>query len=91
MFFFQQVGPNQKIPFSTKLALVFWIILSLALLSFFAFGVFIIALMIGLVLFATNLFQKKSKTSEIPNPTVDFQTKPYSSHRNVKDDDIIDI
>ena len=60
MFFFQQVGPNQKIPFTTKLALVFWVILSIALLSFFAFGIFLVALMVGLVLFATNLFQKKT-------------------------------
>ena len=59
MFFFQQLGPNQKIPLVTKLALVFWIILSLALLSFFAFSIFLIALMVGLVLFTANLFQKK--------------------------------
>ena len=68
MFFFQKVGPNQKIPFTTKLALVFWIILSLALLSFFAFGIFLVALMVGLVLFATNLFKKKKTTRFNPLP-----------------------
>jgi hypothetical protein len=90
MFFFQQLGPNQKIPLATKLALVFWIILSLALLSFFAFSIFLIALMVGLVLFTANLFQKKKRPGAIPNS--DFQTRPYSPPpRNIKDDDVIDI
>lgn len=89
MFFFQQVGTNQKIPLTTKLALVFWIILSLALLSFFAFGIFLIALMVGLVLFTTSLFQKKRRPGSIPNPN--FQTRPYTSPRATKDDDVIDI
>ena len=90
MFFFQRVGPNQKIPFTTKLALVFWIILSLALLSFFAFGIFLVALMVGLVLFATNLFQKKKRPDSIPYPGP--QTRPYTTPRNIKDDDdVIDI
>ncbi len=87
MFFFQQVGSNQKIPFTTKLALVFWTILSLALLSFFALSIFIIALMVGLVLFTASLFQKKRKTGSTPNSA--FQTRPYSRH--TKDDDVIDI
>jgi hypothetical protein len=90
MFFFQQGSPNQKIPFTTKLALVFWIILSLALLSFFAFGIFLVALMVGLILFATNLFQKKKRPSSIPYPG--SKTRPYSTPRNIKDDDdVIDI
>ena len=90
MFFFQQAGPNQKIPFTTKLALVFWIILSLALLSFFAFGIFLVALMVGLVLFTTNLFQKRKRPDSIPYPG--SQTRPYSAPRNIKDDDdVIDI
>ena len=77
MFIFQQIGTNQKIPFTTKLALVFWIILGLAILSFFAFGVFIIALMVGVVLFATK-------------PPPGFQTRTYSRHIK-DDDDVIDI
>ncbi len=91
MFIFQQIGTNQKIPFTTKLALVFWIILGLAILSFFAFGVFIIALMVGMVLFATNLFKKKKGPNFIPNPPPDFQTRTYTSPRHIKDDDVIDI
>ena len=90
MFFFQQVGPNQKIPFTTKLALVFWVILSIALLSFFAFGIFLVALMVGLFLFATKLFQKKKRPSSIPYPS--SQTRRYTPPRNIKDgDDVIDI
>jgi len=89
MFIFQQVGPKQKIPFTTKLALVFWIILGLVILSFFAFGVFIIALMVGVVLFATRLFQKKNGPNSIPKSG--FQTRTYSAPRHTKDDDVIDI
>ena len=90
MFFFQQASPNQKTPFTTKLALIFWIILSLALLSFFAFGIFLVALIVGLVLFATNLFQKKKRPNSIPYPG--SKTRPYSTPRNIKDDDdVIDI
>jgi hypothetical protein len=91
MFIFQQVGSRQKIPFTTKLALIFWIILGLAILSFFAFSVFLIALMVGVVLFATNLFQKKNKSGSIPKSPSGFQTRTYSSPRNTKDDDVIDI
>ena len=91
MFIFQQIGTNQKIPFTTKLALIFWIILSLVILSFFAFSVFIIALLVGVVLFATNLFQKKSGPDSIPKSPPGFQTRTNSSPRRIKDDDVIDI
>ena len=89
MFIFQQVGPQQKIPFTTKLALVFWIILGLAILSFFAFSIFIIALMVGVVLFASQLFQKRKGPNSIPKSPPGFQTRTYSRH--TKDDDVIDI
>ena len=90
MFFFQQVSPSQKIPFTTKLALVFWIILSLSLLSFFAFGIFLVALMVGLVLFVTKIFKKTKRLDSIPYPGT--QTRPYTTPRNIKDgDDVIDI
>ena len=90
MFFSHQLGTNQKIPFRTKLSLVFWIILTLAFLSFFAFGIFLIALMVGLVVFTTKLFYKKDKPDSIPY--TDFKTRPYTPHRNIKnDDDVIDI
>ena len=90
MFFFQQVGPNQKIPFTTKLALVFSVILSIALLSFFAIGIFLVALIVGLFIFAIKLFQKTKRPNSIPYPGA--QTRPYTTPRNIKDgDDVIDI
>ena len=91
MFIYQQAGPNQKIPFTTKLVLVFWIILGLAILSFFAFSIFLIALMVGLVLFVANLLQKKTPQNSIPKSPSGFQTRTYSSSRHIKDDDVIDI
>ena len=66
MFFSQQLNPKHKTPFTSKLALVFWITLSLALLSFFAFGIVLIALIVGAILFTTNLFQNKKKPDSIP-------------------------
>ena len=90
MFIFQKVGPKQRIPFTTKLVLIFWIILGLVILSFFAFSVFIIALMVGVVLFATKLFQKKNGPNSIPKPPPGFQTRTYSRHIK-DDDDVIDI
>jgi hypothetical protein len=91
MFIFQQIGSKQKIPFTTKVILVFWIILGLALLSFFAFSIFLLALMVGVVLFTLNLFQKRRRPNSIPKSPLNFQTRNYSAPRNTKDDDIIDI
>tara|TARA_B100000686_G_C16633391_1_gene885969 strand:+ start:764 stop:1036 length:273 start_codon:yes stop_codon:yes gene_type:complete len=90
MAIFQQPGPKKKIPLATKLVLVFWIIIGLAILSFFAFSVFFITLMVSVVLFAISLFQVRKKSqSSTSNPTSGFQTRTYSS--NKKDEDIIDI
>ena len=92
MFYSRQIGPNHKIPLRTKLTLAFWVILSLALLSVFAFGIFLIALIVGAIVFTTNLFQKKNVTGSIPQPPNTFTSRPYSSHQNIKnDDDVIDI
>jgi len=91
MFIFQQLGPNQKIPFATKLVMIFWIVLGFAILSFFAFGIFLIALMVAVVLFAVNLFQKNKRSNSIPRSPSGFQTRTYSSSRSNKEDDIIDI
>ncbi|MBT5552037.1 MAG: hypothetical protein HOJ79_16340 [Nitrospina sp.] len=91
MFIHQKIGSNQKVPFTTKLALIFWIVLGLAILSFFAFSIFLIALMVGVVLFATNLFQKKKRPGSIPKSPSGFQTHTYTAPRNTKDDDVIDI
>ena len=90
MFFFQNPGQNQKIPWATKISLVIWILLGIALLSFFAFSFFIIALLVGLVLFAANLFQ----INRVPilRNTHEFDTRTYTTNQKQKDDDnIIDI
>jgi hypothetical protein len=90
MPFFQNPGQNQKIPWTTKFSLVIWILLGIALLSFFAFSFFIIALLVGLVLFATNLFQRNRVP--ILRNTHEFETRTYTQSQKQKDDDnIIDI
>ena len=90
MFFFQYPGQKQKIPWTTKISLVIWILLGIALLSFFAFSFFIIALLVGVVLFATNLFQRNR--APILRNTHEFETRNYTRSQKQKDDDnIIDI
>ena len=90
MFFFQHPGINQKIPWTTKIFLVIWILLGIALLSFFAFSFFIIALLVGVVLFAANLFQRNR--APISRNTHEFETRTYTPSQKQKDDDnIIDI
>ena len=87
MFSFQYPGPNQKIPITTKVYMAIWIILGLGLLSFFAFSFFIIALVVGMIIFTVNLFQKNRPT--ITRSQHDFKSRPYNPKQ--KDDDIIDI
>ena len=90
MFFFQHPRHNQKIPWTTKVSLVIWILLGLALLSFFAFSFFIIALLVGVVLFTANLFQRYR--APISRNTQEFQTRTYTqSQKQKEDDNIIDI
>ena len=86
MFSFQYPGPNQKIPITTKISMAVWIVLALGLLSFFAFSFFVIASLIGLVLFTVNLFQKNRPKTHSQQ---DFPTRRYTPKQ--KDDDIIDI
>jgi len=88
MFFFQNTGPNQKIPITTKVTMILWILISLGILSFFAFSFFIIALLAGVVIFTANLFQKNR--APISNKS-NFNTRPYTQNQKQKDDDIIDI
>jgi hypothetical protein len=90
MFFFQHLGQNQKIPWTRKISLVIWILLVIALLSFFAFSFFIIALLVGVVLFTANLFQKNR--APISRNTREFDTRTYTQSQKQKDDEnIIDI
>lgn len=89
MFFFQSKGTNQKIPLTTKITMVLWILVGLAILSFFAFSFFIIALLAGVVIFTANLFQKHRPP--LSNNEPDFSTRPYTQNQKQKDDDVIDI
>ena len=88
MFSFKYPVPNQKIPLATKASLVIWILVGLGILSFFAFSIFIIALLIGILIFIGNLFQKNRST--ISNETQDFPTQRYKNNPK-KNDDVIDI
>ena len=89
MFSFQYPGPKNKIPFTTKIAIVIWIFVVLAILSFFTFSFFIIALLAGVVAFAANLFQKNR--APISNHQRDFPKQLYRPNPKDKDNDIIDI
>jgi uncharacterized membrane protein HdeD (DUF308 family) len=90
MFFFQHPGLNQKIPWTTKVSLVLWILFGLVLLSFFAFSLFIITLLVGVVLFTVNLFQRQR--APISRNAQEYQTRTYTpSQKQKEDDNIIDI
>ena len=89
MFSFQYPGPQTKIPFTTKIAIVIWIFVILAILSFFTFSFFIIALLAGIVAFAANLFQKKHEPNS--NKQTDFPKQHYRPTHKEKDNDIIEL
>ena len=89
MFSFQYPGPQKKIPLTTKIMMVVWIFVVLAILSFFTFSIFIIALLAGVVAFAANLFQKNR--SPISNNQPEFSKQYYRPNPKEKDNDIIDI
>ena len=75
-----------------KFSLILWIGAGIALLSFFTFTLFVIALVVGIVILTLRLFrQNQPQTTQSQykknNP---FIKKNYRSGSN-KDDDIIDI
>ena len=88
MFSFKFPGPNQKIPLATKASMIIWTLVGLGILSFFAFSIFIIAVLIGIFIFTANLFQKNR--SPISNETHDFPTQHYKNNPK-RNDDVIDI
>ena len=88
MFTFKYPGPDQKIPLATKASMIIWILVGLGIFSFFAFSIFIIAILIGILIFIANLFQKNRST--ISNETHDFPTQRYKNNPK-KNDDVIDI
>ena len=92
MIFHRIGGQTTKMSFWNKISLILWIGISLALLSFFAFTIFISALVVGVVIFALGFFRRSpsSVTYTQNNEATPFPGQNYRS-RHLKDDDIIDI
>jgi hypothetical protein len=91
---FHQIGGQtaRRMTFLNKVSLILWIGASLALLSFFTFTLFVIALVVGIVIFTLRFFQQnrpqtKNYKSKKNNP---FTHQNYQSGSS-KNDDIIDI
>jgi len=91
---FHQIGGQtaKRMTFWNKVSLILWIGASLALLSFFTFTLFVIAFVVGIIIFTLRIFrqnrpQTMNKKSKRNNP---FTNQNYQSGSN-KDDDIIDI
>ena len=91
---FHQIGgqTEKRMTFWNKVSLILWIGASLALLSFFTFTLFVIAFVVGIVIFTLRFFrqnrpQTTNNKSRKNNP---FTNQNYQSGPN-KDDDIIDI
>ena len=91
---FHQIGGQtaKRMTFWNRVSLILWIGASLALLSFFTFTLFVIAFVVGIVIFTLRFFQQNrpqttNNKSRKNNP---FTNQNYQSGPN-KDDDIIDI
>ena len=91
---FHQIGGQtaKRMTFLNKVSLILWIGATLALLSFFTFTLFVIAFVVGIVIFILRFFQQNrpqttNNKSRKNNP---FTNQNYPSGSN-KDDDIIDI
>ena len=91
---FHQIGGQtaRRMTFLNKVSLILWIGASLALLSFFTFTLFVIAFVVGIVIFTLNFFrQNRPQTMDNKSRKNNHFTKQnYQSGPN-KDDDIIDI
>ena len=91
---FHQIGGQtaRRMTFLNKVSLILWIGASLALLSFFTFTLFVIALVVGVVIFTLRFFRQNQRKA---NNSQHRQNNPFT-HQNYrsrpsKDDDIIDI
>jgi len=91
---FHQIGGQtaKRMTFWNKVSLILWIGASLASLSFFTFTLFIIALVVGIVIFTLRFFrQNRPQTSNSQHS----KNNPFAhqNHRSnpSKNDDIIDI
>ena len=91
---FNQIG-NQNFKTTTlwkKISLILWIGASLALLSFFTFTLFIIALVVGIVIFTLRFFQQHQPQSTTSQHSKNNPFSKQNFHSNsTKDNDIIDI
>ena len=97
---FHQIGGQtaKRMTFWNKVSLILWIGASLALLSFFTFTLFVIALVVGIVMFTLSFFGQNQPQTTNSQPNNDpftkknnpFTNQNYQSGPN-KDDDIIDI
>jgi len=93
MIFHQFGGQTaRRMTFWNKVSLILWIATSIALLSFFTFTLFVIALVIGVVILILRFFRKNQPQSNgsqySKNNT--FTNKNYRSKPS-ESDDIIDI
>ena len=91
---FHQIGGQtaRRMTFLNKVSLILWIGASLALLSFFTFTLFVIAFVVGIVIFTLRFFrQDRPQTmNNKARKNNSFTNQNYQSGPN-KDDDIIDI
>ena len=91
---FHQIGGQtvRRTTFWSKVSLILWIGASLALLSFFTFTLFVIALVVGVVIFTLRFFRQNQPqtTSNQYSKNNPFTNQGHRS-RPSKDDDIIDI
>ena len=90
---FHSIGnQSKKLTIWNKVTLALWIIIGFALLSFFTFTVFIIAFVIGIIIFILRIFLKTRPPFKNPQQT---KTNPFTNQsnrsNNPKDNDIIDI
>jgi len=85
-------GQTTKITFWNKVSLILWIGISLALLSFFTFTIFMLALVVGVVVFILSFFRRSpsSATYTQSNEATPFPSQNYRP-KHLKNDDVIDI
>jgi hypothetical protein len=93
MIFHQTGGHNvKKLTLWNKVSLILWIGVSLALLSFFTFTLFVIALVVGIVIITLRFFRKnQTQTTNSQHSKTNPFTNQRFRPRSSKDDDIIDI
>ncbi len=90
MYFYQTNEPTPKMTLRGKITLAVWIVISLCLLFFFAFTIFLVALVVGAVLFLIHLFQRAQARMSPRRSPAPYQ-RPRQKSDYYRDDDIIDV